>query len=81
MNLYLTKISRSYVKEVMWYQRVGPTSPPPPPPLVSYVVPKPLVSERLKGHSWHSGDNFDKNIDFLKIGKNSLYTLEIILYK
>ena len=40
MNLYLTKISRSYVKGVMRYQ--GGPDPP-----VSDVVPKPLVSEGL----------------------------------
>ena len=38
MNLYLTKISRSYVKEVMRYQGGRPD-----------VVPKPLVSEGLRG--------------------------------
>ena len=44
-NLYLTKISRSHVKGVMRYQGAGPYPPPP----VSDVVPKPLVSEGLKG--------------------------------
>ena len=45
MNLYLTKISRSYVEGVMRYQG-GHLDPPP----VSNVGPKPLVSEELTGN-------------------------------
>ena len=44
MNLYLSKISHSYVKGIMRYQ-TGRFDPPPP---VSNVVPKSLVSEGLK---------------------------------
>ena len=42
MNLYLTNISRSYIKGVIRYQGVGTT------PLVSDVCLKPLVSEGLR---------------------------------
>ena len=67
MNLYLTKVSRSYVKGVMRYQGGWPDLPP---PLVSDVVPKPLVSEGLtKFHCQQAKETMfnKKHDDFRKM--------------
>ena len=69
MNLYPTKISRSYVKGVMKYQG----SARPPPPLVCDVLPKPLVSEGLRSSRC---ENFEQ----LKHSPNDKFTVNYYQY-